>query len=294
MEPNAQHVRGELDRILASRVFAGSARLSRFLRFVVERTLAGDGERLKEYVLGVEVFDRSTDYDPRMDSIVRVEAARVRVKLDEYYSGEGAADTVLISIRKGSYAPTFTERAASGAAGALHVEVARTGSRRSWKIAAWALGAVLLVAAGAAWRFASTPADPRIAIAVLPFAPYGADATDQAVATRLTERVTAEFVRRGDFVVVASTSAREVAARGGPLDDVARTLGAEVLLEARLLRENGALVAEARLVSGSRNQKLWVAGIRGTEADVDDLARRIAAAATDAVASAAGRRAAGR
>ncbi len=293
MEPNTQQVRGELDRILASRVFAGSTRLRRFLRFVVERTLAGDGERLKEYVLGVEVFDRSTDYDPRMDSIVRVEAARVRIKLDEYYGGEGAADTVLIRIHKGRYAPTFTERAASGAAGVLHAEVARHASQRSWKIAVLALGAVLLVAAGAAWRFASTPADPRIAIAVLPFAPYGADAADQTFATRLTERVTAEFVRRSGFVVVASTSAREVAARGGPLSDVARALGAEVLLEARLLRENGALVAEARLVRGSRNEKLWVAGIRGTEADVDDLARRIVAAATEALTSAAGPHAAG-
>jgi hypothetical protein len=83
MSPSGDDVRCQLDRLLASSVFANAGRMSRFLKFVVEQTLAGEGERLKEYVIGVEVFDRDASYDPRLDSIVRVEAARLRSKLAE-------------------------------------------------------------------------------------------------------------------------------------------------------------------------------------------------------------------
>jgi adenylate cyclase len=289
MEPRPEDVRGELERILASSAFAGSTRLSRFLKFVVERTLAGDGQRLKEYVLGVEVFDRGADYDPRIDSIVRVEAGRVRGKLEDFYRGEGAADAVLIAMQKGSYAPTFSMRVPNGTPVPQPPTAGDAKPHRATllRIAAYVLGAALVVAAAASWWFARSPAAPRPAIAVLPFAPYGADPAEQALATRLTEQVTAELVRRGGLAVVSSTSAREVAARGGPLNEVASALGAEFLLEARLVRERGELVAEARLVRGSRNEKFWVEGFDGTDAKLDDLARRIAVAAEGAVVSVA-------
>src|SRR5688572_21480010 len=105
MPPSADDVRRQLDRLLASAGFANAGRMSRFLRFVVDKSLAGEGERLKEYVIGVEVFDRDASYDPRLDSIVRVEAARLRSKLAEYYAGEGRHDAVVLSLPKGGYAP---------------------------------------------------------------------------------------------------------------------------------------------------------------------------------------------
>src|SRR6266852_238279 len=94
-------VRGQLDKILGSVIFANSGRLSRFLRFVVEESLAGRGDEIKEYRIGVEVFDCTTAYDPRIDPVVRVEASRVRSKLREYYADQGASDTVLIEVPKG-------------------------------------------------------------------------------------------------------------------------------------------------------------------------------------------------
>jgi len=110
MQPTPEEVHSELERVLASASFSGTSRLSRFLRFVVERSLAGEAQRLKEYVIGVEVFDRDERYDPRIDSIVRVEAGRLRNKLEEYYRGAGAGDSVAITIEKGSYAPEFKRR----------------------------------------------------------------------------------------------------------------------------------------------------------------------------------------
>ena len=108
MPPPADDVRHQLDRLLASSGFANAGRMSRFLKFVVEKTLAGEGERLKEYVIGIEVFDRDASYDPRLDSIVRVEAARLRAKLAEYYAGQGRGDPVVLSLPKGGYAPIVT------------------------------------------------------------------------------------------------------------------------------------------------------------------------------------------
>lgn len=105
--PSADQVRAQLAAILNSKLFVQSERLRRFLSLVVERTLAGEGDQVKEYTLGRDVFDRDHTYDPRVDSIVRVEARRLRVKLRQYYQELGAADPVLISFRKGSYVPVF-------------------------------------------------------------------------------------------------------------------------------------------------------------------------------------------
>jgi len=103
-------IREQLDRIVVSRGFAGSERLCRFIRWTVEQTLARNSEPLKQYVIAREVFDRKADFDPRIDSIVRTEAQRLRRRLAEYYEGEGARDPVIISFAPGSYVPAFSRR----------------------------------------------------------------------------------------------------------------------------------------------------------------------------------------
>jgi tetratricopeptide (TPR) repeat protein len=108
LDPGAVHA--QLERILASKTFSRSPRISRFLTFVVEQTLAGQEDKLKEYLLGVEVFNRMDSFDPRIDSIVRVEARRLRYKLERYYEAEGQSDSVLIQFRKGCYVPSFSNR----------------------------------------------------------------------------------------------------------------------------------------------------------------------------------------
>jgi serine/threonine-protein kinase len=97
----------QLERILASRAFRRADRLKRFLTFVVEETVAGRGERLKEFVVGMEVFGRDSTFDPPTDPIVRVQARRLRAQLTRYYREEGLEDDLLIDLPKGGYAPTF-------------------------------------------------------------------------------------------------------------------------------------------------------------------------------------------
>ena len=105
-----ESVTAQLERIVANPPLASSPSLCRFLRYVVEETLAGRSGSLKEYSLGVEVFERGEAFDPRMDPIVRVQARNLRVRLGQYYSGPGAADPVLIELPKRTYVPVFRSR----------------------------------------------------------------------------------------------------------------------------------------------------------------------------------------
>jgi hypothetical protein len=100
-------VREQVQRIILSEGFRRSARMERFLTLAVERTLLGHPEELKEYALGRDVFNRGEEYDPRADSIVRVEAQRLRRKLREYYDSWGKNDPVIVEFHAGSYVPTF-------------------------------------------------------------------------------------------------------------------------------------------------------------------------------------------
>ena len=107
MQPDPDVVRRQVERILRSPGFLRSARMRRFLSFSVSETLAGRGELLKEYTVGVAVFDRPPAFDPVAEPIVRVEARRLRAKLEEYYRGPGLHDRILIEIPKGAYAARF-------------------------------------------------------------------------------------------------------------------------------------------------------------------------------------------
>jgi len=100
-------VRAQLQRILQSGQFKSSELQQRFLSFVVEKTLDGSADGIKEYAIGAEAFGRGQDFDPRLDSVVRVVARRVRDRLAEYYRSEGRDDPVLIVLEKGSYVPSF-------------------------------------------------------------------------------------------------------------------------------------------------------------------------------------------
>ena len=103
-------VRAELERLCLDELFRDTTRMKRFLRYVVEETLDGRGDRLKGYVIGVEVFDRPENFDPQADTIVRVQAGQLRRRLDLYYADRGQSSRVRILVPKGRYAPTFELR----------------------------------------------------------------------------------------------------------------------------------------------------------------------------------------
>jgi serine/threonine-protein kinase len=151
--PGSAAIRKQLEKILSSTLFSRSARLTRFISFAAGHALGGTGEPLKEYAVGIEVFDRPSSYDPRIDPIVRVEARRLRSKLSAYYASVGREDTVLVEFPKGTYAPVFR---------------VRTSPPRMLRVV--------------------TDSSP-LAMTVLPFASLAREGLDNAFAALLTEEV---------------------------------------------------------------------------------------------------------
>lgn len=149
--PNQEEVRHQLDRMLGSELFRAAGRSSQVLRFVVEHALSDSRERLKEYTIGAEALGRGDSFDPRIDSVARVEASRLRGKLEQYFAGEGNSDPVVIQLPKGGYVPIFERRAviASG--------VSPDGGQAR-RMLYWGLISAVLLVAGALWRPWGKPA----------------------------------------------------------------------------------------------------------------------------------------
>lgn len=108
-----QDVRDELDRVLSSGAFHTSERNRRFLTYIVDEALAGRGDRIKAYNIATSVFGRGPDFDPQSDTIVRIEAGRLRRALEHHYLVGGEGSRVVISIPTGAYLPNFITRSAN-------------------------------------------------------------------------------------------------------------------------------------------------------------------------------------
>jgi hypothetical protein len=105
----------QIDRLTSSHVLHGSESLCKLLRYLARHVLDHPGTSIKEYQIATEVFGRSADFDPQLDSMVRVQAGRLRVKLSEYYAGDGAEDPIIVELPKGTYVLAFHHRVAAPA-----------------------------------------------------------------------------------------------------------------------------------------------------------------------------------
>jgi tetratricopeptide (TPR) repeat protein len=151
---DSNEVSAALGRILATPAFVRSARLAQFLRFAVEQRLSGRTDPLKEIEVGIEVFGRGPDFDPRVDPIVRVQARLLRFKLHEYYETVGKTDPIRIDLPKGSYLPAFSGEVSAPPLPIPQTPPARRGSKMGWIVAAALLAGVLVTLAVSwnAWR----------------------------------------------------------------------------------------------------------------------------------------------
>ncbi|HTS34777.1 MAG TPA: hypothetical protein VMH04_03835 [Candidatus Solibacter sp.] len=157
--------REELRRILESRYFANSPKKTRFLEFVAEQTFLGNGDKLNEYLIGVEVYDRGVDFDPQRDPIVRVQAHEIRRVLKKYYEDAGRGNLIRLELPSGHYVPTFSRSAQPDNADETNASAAipaRPASDRRLVILSLILGilcvalASLLIASNLANRRASS------------------------------------------------------------------------------------------------------------------------------------------
>ncbi len=150
-------VHEQIDKLLSSHALHGSESLCKLLRYLAAQSLEHPGASPKEYQIATEVFGRQQDFDPHVDSTVRVQAGRLRTKLAEYYASEGSDDQVMVELPKGTYALTFHPRShgagrnqavtSHDAPNSLEVH-GRTS--RTWIIAVVALSVVLASAVAVA------------------------------------------------------------------------------------------------------------------------------------------------
>jgi hypothetical protein len=143
----------QIDKLVSSPVLHGSESLCKLLRYLAKHALDHPGSPIKEYQIATEVFARSEDFDPQVDSMVRVQAGRLRAKLSEYYSSNGIEDPVVVELPKGTYILTFHLRLPAAARAHAATEKTWEGlrvgqSHRQWVVASVSLAVLLLVAAG--------------------------------------------------------------------------------------------------------------------------------------------------
>jgi serine/threonine-protein kinase len=220
-ESQRQIILEEAERVLASPEFATTPRLARLLRFLVDESLANRLDSLKESVIAVEVFDRATDHDPQLDSVVRVQIGRLRARLAEYYLKRGSGP-VRIEIPKGNYQPVF------GFSDAPEPQP----KPRSIAIPAIVAAVVVLIAATwAVVRFKPSATAGPATIAVLPFLNLSGDKSFEYVGDSITDEITEALAESNDLRVVARTSAFQYKGRNVDVRQIGRELNAGALLE---------------------------------------------------------------
>ena len=212
-------IREQVPRILASRHFARAGRLRRFLQYVVDQALGSGTAHMKEHTVGVDVFDRKTDYDPRIDPIVRVEARRLRTHLQAYYDSDGRHELVLIDLPKGTYTPVFRAREETAAP------------------------------VKAAAR--------EVSIAVLPFVNLTPGDTDNCFSDGLTEELIHLLTRVPELRVVSWNSASQLRGREQDLDVIRKQLSAGAVLRGSIRRTSATVRVSVQLIDTGSGAYLW-------------------------------------
>jgi len=218
--------------MIASPDFEASARRRKFLRYLVEETLAGRGEKLKGYAIAIAVFERDQTFESQSDPVVRLEARRLRRDLDSYYMGAGSDDRVRIHIPKGSYVAHFEAPLASSgyqtptdaedpmpsgigkAAGINLQKNDREGSGRSGFIAATVILALLVVALLAYIAAGKKPPEPSVTgsgpiVVVLPFESLGASPNSHFLASGINQELIGNLLRFPGFRLYALPAREE-------------------------------------------------------------------------------------
>ena len=241
----ATAVREQLARIVNSPGFVSSARLSRFLTHIVDRTIEGELNSLKEFSVAMEVFDRSSDYDPEIDAIVRVQARRLRAKLKAYYEeGPGTNDPVLIALRPGSYMPIF-----------------RRLDTRPLKECE---------------QIGPTLERAPASVAVLPFVNMSPDPEQDYFCDGISEEIINSLTHVAGLKVIARTSAFQFKGVSIDIREVGRRLNADVVIEGSVRKAGAQLRITGQAIQAESGHHLWSETYRRELKNIFDIQEEIA------------------
>jgi adenylate cyclase len=217
-----------LAKILSSPMFAKAERQQRFLSYIMAETLEGRAEKLKGYNIGVEVFDRESSFDPTIDAIVRVEAARLRSKLREYYDSEGRTDPVRFELPKGHYA--------------IHIEWREVDSTQDISIKATTF---------------PQPIENKPSIAVLPFANMSSDPEKEYFADGFTDCLITEMSRLSGLFVISRQSSFVYKGMVKRAEEIGLELGVRYLLEGSVQHSGEWVRITAQLIDAVSGAHMW-------------------------------------
>jgi TolB-like protein len=226
-ESDQKAIREQLVRILNSGPFLHSRRRQRFLEYIVNEALAGRCERLKGYTIALEVFDRPETFDPNVDPLVRIEAARMREKLREYYGADGQSDSIHIDLPKGSYAPKIEFR---------HKDVPQLARRR-------------------ALQTHETSTVPSVA--VLPFDDLSAGQNLGYLGDGVAEDLITVLSRFPDLAVVARSSSLAYKGKAVDIRQIGKELGVGYVVEGSVRKDGDKIRIVSQLIDAKTGEHVW-------------------------------------
>jgi adenylate cyclase len=272
LSPSVEAIKQQLERVLASPDFVASDRLKKFLRFVVEEALAGRSDRLQAYPIAVEVLGRDASFDPQTDPVVRMEAGRLRRRLERYYFEAGQGDRVRIDIPKGGYAPTFTwqrPETPARAPPAFFVPWRRLQLRqagRRWLALGVLASAAVILLAMAVLRFErpiveaekgrSAPQERGPAIIVVPFQNLSGIDADKVFAQGLTEELISNLMRFGELRLYSAYASFLEQPTADPVE-LSERLDVGYVVKGSVRREADRMRLIVHLIEAQTRQHLW-------------------------------------
>ncbi|GEM_PF-265725 len=225
-----KEIRKQLDQILSHEMFSHSPVLSNFLKFIVEETLEGHTDELKEYTIAVNALGKSADFNPQIDAIVRIHAGRLRRLLNEYYQGPGRDNSVKIEVLKGTYIPVFRSHTVEKA------KVSLNGSSRT-----------------PSKSFSRT----KLTIAILPFRYLCPDNKYQFFVDGFGEELTQSFSKFQSISVIAHHSSRKYSSIDADVHRIGSELGAHYLINGSVMRTGKEVRINVGLVETMNSTQLW-------------------------------------
>jgi adenylate cyclase len=246
-------IRQHVERVLSSQAWIQADRLRRFLQYLVDHALSGEKEsreknKLNQYAIAIDVFDRDASFDPAIDAIVRVEAGRLRSKLLEYYDDEGRDEPVRISLPKRGYAAHFTIRTQRPNPAPTEMDTPSVHPTSPLPLDI------------------NTPT-----IAVLPFDNMSTDPEQEYFSDGITEDLITDLSRLPGLSVIARQSTFVYKGVATNTKEVSAKLGAEFIIEGSVRKFGSRIRINAQLIHGKTGSHIWAERFDREHSDIFDL-----------------------
>jgi len=222
----------QLQKIFSDPIFTVSDILKRFLSFIVQETLEGRSNQLKEYTIGVGVLNKPVNFRPQQDAIVRIHAGRLRRALNHYYKETGKEDPIHITIPKGSYVPVFIE---PGTDAEAEIILSKLNEERA----------------------VTEVVRHSLVAAVMPFTYFEKEESRISFANGLATQLSTELTRIKNLSVIAYYTMRRLAEKKFDLREVAASVGARYLFTGDIQYQENRFRINIQMINASTSEQIW-------------------------------------